>query len=255
MAPVLRTLVNMTRVNLNLDIKALIRWLVGISVAVLFLGYFREVYVALFGLDTPLKDLRQIALDTEHCLGSFHSSALMGVSTVLMVILGQQQEKRWLRLKWFFLAFVFAFMSLDESVSFHEVLINPLRPVFAFSDYLHFAWIVPGAFFVLAMGLAYLPFVMAMETATRNRIMLAGGIYVTGALGLEAIGGHFHAMGGFDHPAYIAAFMVEETLETIGLTLFATTLLNMISETFPRTERTSVPRKQREAHTGIPQPG
>lgn len=91
----------------------------------LLLGYFREIYVALFGLDTPLKNLRQIALDTEHCLGSYHSSALMGIASVLMVILGQRDEKRWIKLQWYVLAGVFALMSLDESVSFHEVLINP----------------------------------------------------------------------------------------------------------------------------------
>lgn len=244
----------MTRVSLNLDTNLLIRWLIGLSAVVLLLGYFREGYVALFGLETPLKDLRQIALDTEHCLGSFHSSALMGISSVLMVILGQQQGKRWMQLQWYFLALVFALMSLDESVSFHEVLINPLRPFFAFSDFLHFAWIVPGAFFVLLMGLAYLPFLKALDAMTRNRIMLAGGLYVTGALGMEAVGGHFHAQGGFGHPLYIAAFIVEETLETLGLTLFAATLLSLISSYFPRKAKSGSSTQHRELHAGIPQP-
>jgi len=254
MAPVLRTLIIMTRVSLNLDTNLLIRWLIGLSAVVLLLGYFREAYVALFGLETPLKDLRQIALDTEHCLGSFHSSALMGISSVLMVILGQQQGKSWIRLQWFFLAFVFALMSLDESVSFHEVLIDPLQPLFSFSDFLHFAWIVPGAFFAGVMGLAYLPFLKAMDPATRNRVILAGGLYVTGALGMEAVGGYFNAQGGFDHPLYIAAFMIEETLETLGLTLFAVTLLKLITSCFPRIAQAGVSAGQRKMHVGISQP-
>lgn len=244
----------MTRVSLSINIRAASRWLIGLSVIVLLLGYFREAYVALYGLETPLKDLRQIALDTEHCLGSFHSSALMGIASVLMVILGQRDERRWIKLQWYFLSAVFALMSLDESVSFHEVLINPLRPLFAFSDFLHFAWIVPGALFVLVMGLAYLPFVLAMEASMRNRVVLAGVIYLTGALGMEAVGGNFHAQGGFSDPYYIMAFLVEETLEVLGLTLFATTLLNAIAERFPSSAKAGATTRERSHHAGIPQP-
>lgn len=218
----------MTHVSLNLDVARVSRWLVFCSVAVLLLGFFREAYVAQFGLNTALKDLRQIALDTEHCLGSFYSSALMGLSALAITAVAQRDAERWRRVRWSVLAVIFVVMSIDETVSFHEVLIEPLRPAFSFSSYLHFAWIVPGALFVLAVGLAYLPFVFALPARTRNRIILAGLLYVGGALGLEAVGGHFHAQGGFDHPLYTAAFLAEETLEIAGLTLFATTLLDML---------------------------
>lgn len=219
----------MTRVSMNIDTTRVTQWLIGLSAVVLLLGFAREAYVALFGIETLLKDLRQIALDTEHCIGSFYSSVLMGISALLMVVIGQHDERKMTRLRWFFLAFIFVLMSLDESVSFHEVLINPLRSIFGFSSFLHFAWIVPGALFVLAMGLFYTPFVFAMEKSTRNGIILAGLLYVSGALGLEAVGGHFHFIGGDTHPYYIAASMIEELLEIVGLTLFAAVLLRAVA--------------------------
>lgn len=220
----------MSRLNMDIDVQSVSRWLVGVSLFVLALGFFREGFISAYGSETALKDLRQIALDTEHCLGSFYSSALMGFSTLLMISLGQQAYEKVRRAQWYVLALIFAVMSLDESVSFHEVLIEPLRPIFSFSSYLHFAWIVPGALFTLAVALAYLPFVFSFKPDIRNRIITAGGMYVTGALGLEAIGGHFNSLGGFDHPYYTAAFLVEESLEILGLTLFSTTLLKLLPE-------------------------
>lgn len=219
----------MTRVSMNIDTARVIHCLIGLSAVVLLLGFFREAYVAIFGIETFLKDLRQIALDTEHCIGSFYSSVLMGIAALLMTVIGQHEERKRTRYRWFFLAFIFVVMSLDESVSFHEVLINPLRPVFGFSSFLHFAWVVPGTLFVAAMGLVYTPFVFAMEKSTRNGVILAGVLYVSGALGLEAVGGHFHSIGGNTHPYYIAASMIEEMLEIVGLTLFATVLLQAVA--------------------------
>lgn len=218
----------MTRVFLNVGIRRLCRWLIWASATVLALGYLRELYVLRFGLETMLKDLRQIALDTEHCLGSYYSSLLMIIAAILMIVLGQKTKTRWRRIQWYVLALIFTAMSFDESISFHEVLIDPLRSVFSFSSYLHFAWIVPGAVFVLAVGLAYIPFVFSMPSNIRNRVIASGALYVTGALGFEAIGGHFNSIGGFDNPYYVMAFLTEESLEIIGLTLFATTLLKYL---------------------------
>lgn len=222
----------MTRISMNIDIGRLNRWLVWLSATVVVLGIMREVYVYNFGTETFLKDLRQIALDTEHCLGSYYSSVLMLVAALLMAVTGQSCENRRRRKQWFLLALIFVFMSVDESVSFHEVMINPLRPFFTFSSYLHYAWIVPGALFVLIVGLAYIPFVFALEPDIRNRIILSGLLYVTGALGMEAIGGHFISIGGEDHPYYIMAFIIEESLEVMGLTLFATALLKNLPQYF-----------------------
>ncbi|MHA1164456.1 MAG: hypothetical protein ACTSP0_02595 [Alphaproteobacteria bacterium] len=220
----------MTRISMNIDIKRVSRWLIGLSATVLSLGYLREVYVHYFGTGTILKDLGQIALDKENCLAPYYSSILMIIAALLMAVMGQSCDNRRRQVQWYVLAFVFVLMSVDESASFHEVLISPLRPLFSFSSYLHYAWIVPGSIFVLLFGLAYIRFVFAMKPQMRNRIILSGGLFVIGALGMEAIGGHFFSAGGPGNPYYIASFLIEETLEIVGLTLFATTLLKYIPQ-------------------------
>ena len=217
--------VMMTRISINIDIKRVNRWLIWLSAIVLSLGYFREAYVYQYGTGTILKDLGQIALDTENCLSSYYSSILMFIAALLMTVTGQScADKRW-RVQWYVLALVFVLMSIDESVSFHEILISPLRPIFSFSSYLYYAWIVPGAAFVLLFGLAYIPFVFALRPEIRNRVILSGMLFVSGALGMEAIGGHFFSVGGAGNPYYIMSFLIEESLEILGLTLFTTTLL------------------------------
>jgi len=215
----------MTRISVDIDIRRVNRWLVWLSAIVLGLGFMREAYVFQFGTETILKDLGQIALDTENCLGSYYSSVLMIIAALLMTVTGQSCGNSRRRVQWYVLAVVFVLMSVDESASFHEGLISPLRPFFSFSSYLHYAWIVPGAAFVLLFGLAYIPFVFALKPEMRIRIIASGMLFVTGALGMEAIGGHFFHIGGVGNPYYIASFLIEETLEIAGLTLFATTLL------------------------------
>lgn len=220
----------MARISMNIDIKRVSRWLAGLSATVLCLGYIREIYVHYLGTSTILKDLGQIALDKENCLAPYYSSVLMIIAALLMTIMGQSSDNKRRQIQWYVLAFVFVLMSVDESASFHEVMISPLRPLFSFSSYLHYAWIVPGSIFVLLFGLAYIPFVFAMKPQMRNRIILAGGLFVTGALGMEAVGGHFFSAGGPSNPYYIMSFLIEETLEIVGLTILATTLLKYLPQ-------------------------
>jgi len=219
----------LNNISIQVSIRHVVWVVILLSATVVALGIAREIYVALYGLETPLRDLRHIALDTEHCLGSWYSSLLMVAIALLLAATAQRPgEQRWHRHR-YVLAAIFMLMSLDESVSFHELLIKPLQPLVAEYSYLHFAWIIPGSLFVILMGLAYLPFVLARPPAIRLGMIAAGTAYVAGALGMEAIGGHFVAEGGFEAEGYIAAFLVEESLEIAGLTLFLITLLHEIA--------------------------
>lgn len=221
-----------TRVSMNIDVVRISRWLVWLSAIVLTLGYLREVYVLQFGTETFLKDLNQIALDTENCLGAYYSSILMVIAALLLTVMGQTAGTRRRQLQWYFLALIFVLMSIDESLSFHEVLINLLRPAFSLSSYLQFAWIILGALFVLTLGPFYIPLVFSLTPHIRNRIILSGTLYLTGVLGFDAIGDQLRLIVGIDHPYYIVAFLAEESLEVLGLTLFATTLLSDLPRHF-----------------------
>ena len=61
---------------------------------------------------------------------------------------------------------------------------------------------------------------MGLPDPTRLRLIIAGMVYVTGALGMELVGGwHWDTFGGGDTLGYGAITTVEELLEVTGLAL------------------------------------
>ncbi len=123
------------------------------------------------------------------------------------------------------LALIFSGLSVDEVASVHEVAMEPLRSLLGARGLPYFTWVVPGAAFVLAVGLAYLRFVLRLPALTRRRFVVAGGLFVGGALGLELAEGWVADALGHRTPAFAALVALEETLEMAGLVVFVHALL------------------------------
>ena len=64
-----------------------------------------------------------------------------------------------------------------------------------------------------------------MPSAIRNKFIIAGVIFVTGAIGLEAIGGKIFTSYGAGTLFYALLTNVEEILEMVGILLFIYVLL------------------------------
>jgi hypothetical protein len=120
--------------------------------------------------------------------------------------------------------------TIEEVVSVHEVLIEPLRDRFRLTSLLYFGWVIPGAAAVVAIGAYSLPFVRWRPRATGLLIMIAGGIYVSGALGLEFVGGSLASEHGMDAAPYLMVAVLEEGLEIAGLTIFLVALARHFTE-------------------------
>jgi hypothetical protein len=93
---------------------------------------------------------------------------------------------------------------------------------------LHFGWVIPAAAIVLTVGLAFIGFLRRLDRSTARRFVLAGALYVTGALLFELPLGWWTEQYGDDSPGYALIDWCEETLEFAGLTLFAATLLRRL---------------------------
>ena len=202
------------------------------TLLVVALGILREVVIAAIGTQTVLQDLRHIALDAEHTLPSWYSSALMLLAAMFLFASGLHGRRRAATEHrfWFVLATVFLLFSIDEAVSFHEVAIKPLRALLHSSGVFYFAWVIPGGIFVAIFGLKSLPFLASLPSRLARRFTVAGLVYVSGALGMELVGGHFVSSQGWDSLAYIASATVEESLEMVGLTMFLHALLDHLRE-------------------------
>lgn len=118
------------------------------------------------------------------------SIALLGVGLAERT-LGRRYANHWLGL-----AAIFVVLSLDETATFHERAGWALRQMFDLSGALYFGWVTIGAAFVLVVGLLYLRFLWHLPSRTRSLFILAGVVFVGGALGLELVQGNYADIWG-----------------------------------------------------------
>jgi hypothetical protein len=199
------------------------------SIAVVALGIFREVFVLSNGLQTPLQELRQFDLDAENNVPSWWSSSLMLASAMVLFLFAKADDNRGLFHSkiWLPLAVVFLLLSIDESASFHEALMNPLRTVLGAGGIFYYAWVVPAFLCLALFGLLILRSFLQLPGNVQFAFALAGTIYVSGALGMELFGGWLDYSGLRMETIYSLSIIVEETLEIIGLTLFLLALIGL----------------------------
>lgn len=172
-----------------------------------------------------------LSLSIEGNLPTWYSSLLLLGCGVLLLLIGagaRQTGARFAR-RWSLLGAIFTFMSLDEAVELHEQL-GRLVSVKGGGGVLHFSWVIPAAVIVLGIGLAYIPFLLHLPRATRRRFILAGVLYVGGALFLELPLGWWTVRAGEHSLGYALIDWVEETLEMLGAALFLLSLIRYLRE-------------------------
>ena len=221
-----------TPIAIRLVGRQFARVLAMAAVCIVLLGWFREIYVGLFGLETALKNLRHIDMDLEGTLPAWFSSFVLVTAAVqLAAIAGlsrRENDKDWRY--WGFLAVIFLYLAIDEAIAIHEVLIHPLRTAFNLSGILHFSWVLPGAAVVMAVGCYFLPFVLRLPRQHAVRFVICGTIFVGGALGMELVGGYFASRYGMTSPIYLVAMLIEETMEITGSTMFVYALFSYLHD-------------------------
>ncbi|RYY66405.1 MAG: multidrug transporter [Chitinophagaceae bacterium] len=155
---------------------------------------------------------------------------LLADAVLLFVIAARAIRERLVEsLGWLTLSIGFVFMAMDEAWTIHEDLIGPIRQRLGAGHLglLYNAWILPGIAVTGLIGLAYLRFLKALPRPTRIGFVLSAVIYLSGALGVEAIDGSYFEVHG-NNFTYKVLTMVEEGLEMSGLILFCRYLLQYI---------------------------
>lgn len=124
------------------------------------------------------------------------------------------------RKSWLGLGAIFAFLSVDEMLAFHEKLIDPVGDAFDTSGLLLFAWVIPYGIAGLVFLAIYVPFLRRLPTATAIRFVVAGMVFVSGAIGMEMLGGAYFDRHGSQNVTYVALQTIEEVLEMVGIIIF-----------------------------------
>ena len=138
-----------------------------------------------------------------------------------------------MRLSWSLLGGVFLLLSLDEVGSLHERLLglagDSLQSALGLADSFYYSWAPMGMLLVLLVGGLFVPFLLRIPRGVAARLILAGGVFLSGSLAIETIGSSYDAglIASTDvfRISWPRLFFVEELLEMIGAILAVHALL------------------------------
>jgi len=133
---------------------------------------------------------------------------------------------------WIGLSAIFVFISLDEMIQIHEQLRAPMEALFNTSGLLYFAWFIPYIAIMLVVGIAYFKFMMSLPKQILKLFILAGVVFVFGAVGMEMLGGMHAEINGEDTLTYALMYSFEEFLEMSGAAIFFYALISYIEMKF-----------------------
>lgn len=180
------------------------------------------------GLEPPGQYIRFL-LDEEKNLPTRFVCVLLLLASLHFLLVRQARRSvvPTERLCWMILAIGFVAMALDEYYIFHEELILPLRAATGLSDEelgpLFFAWVIVAIPLVALAAVYFLPRVLRLPPLLRNGLLLAGTLYLGGAIGMEMIDGAYRTTHSVDL-VYLLLTSVEETLEMAGVATAITTM-------------------------------
>ena len=160
----------------------------------------------------------------------YQAFALLFSAGLLAVIVHfkRQQRDRFLP-RWRFLAGLFFFFFIDEVFSIHEILIIPaVREALNLPALFYHTWVIPGAILVGIFCIKYFNFFRHLPFQFKRLFLLAGSIYVGGALITEMANGVIGEIYGYTSLVNSLLTVVEEVLEKIGILVWIHALLKYI---------------------------
>jgi hypothetical protein len=172
--------------------------------------------------------------DEEANLPALYSSLALGFCAYLLSIIAtiKKKFKEKYAKKWKTLAFIFLYLAVDEMCSIHELLIPILRGSMNTKGLLYFPWVIPAFFLLIIFLIVFRKFILALPNKSKIQFILAGIVYVFGALGMELIGGYIADNYGYNM-MYGIASTIEELSEMFGVVIFINALLNYLQSQAP----------------------
>jgi hypothetical protein len=135
---------------------------------------------------------------------------------------GGQDSRRWSAL-----AGLFALAAIDETVSLHEEVTEPLQPVASAGGLLPDAWVVAGAVLAVAIAAYFRPLVRRLPPPVRRLAITGAVLFAGGSLGLEGVQNMFAHRGDVLAEGLVGT--VSELFEMVGVVLIIQALLLYIA--------------------------
>ena len=170
-------------------------------------------------------------LGLEPSVPAFYSAVVLLACAGLLWVNGRTERGSRDRWDWWILAIVFVALAIDESVMIHEMANDTLQQLLGTSGVLFFAWIIPGALFTAAVAAFSLRLLRRLDARTRRLFVVAGGVFVGGAIGMEMLAGPIVQAHGAESLEHALEQVVEETMEMTGALIFLYALLDHLGRT------------------------
>jgi len=180
-------------------------------------GWYKELL--------PIDDWLYISffdLDEEESLGTWFSTIILLIAGLLSLFHARYcctRTNRW-HFCWWLLGIGFCVLSLDEVAGFHEFVNTVVEDTH---------WTTFGAMLVVALGFVFLPFILTLPSRTRALFLVAGAIYVGGAIGVEWATIWHEENDQLETLAYNLWNALEEFMEMAGVILYIYALLSYIT--------------------------
>jgi len=174
--------------------------------------YYGDLFSLNDNLNIKYWHISVFDLDEEESFGTWFSSLILFISALLLaVIANHSHDTNDSPYPWWILAGIFLCLSIDEVVGIHEYL----NSMFDDTPWTHIAIPLIGC---LAIG--YLPFLIRLPARSRWLFLLAGTIYIGGAVGIEKYTDWYQDEDLLDSLAYNLWTTVEEGMEMTGIIIF-----------------------------------
>ncbi len=210
--------------ELEISLRRVKQVLICLLALVVTAGFWAEANDAPEVVQQRSAWIRFFSLSWEQNLPTWVSSLLLFSCSALLLLnaLRARVSQSKYTAHWWGLSVIFLYISLDEFATIHE----KANSWFHFGGVLYFGWVVPAAIVVSIIGVTYIGFLRHLPARSRYRFMLAGSIYVGGALGVELVLGHWTDLHGSHNWVYGLIDLLEESMELTGVALFFYSLLD-----------------------------
>jgi hypothetical protein len=208
-----------------------------IITGVLLIGNLFALYLRLNldGMESKVSRLiiKLFDFNLEANLPTYFSSLILLCDGILLALIGSRYkalgEKFW---HWLGLSAIFVFLALDEMMQIHEQFRAPMEALFNTTGILYFAWFIPYVAVTIIIGIAYFKFMMRLPKSILKLFILAGVLFISGAVVMEAISGMHAEVHGEETLTYALMYSFEELLEMSGALVFMYALIAYIELKF-----------------------
>jgi len=178
--------------------------------------------------------IKMVDFDYETNLPTLYSVIAIILCSIILFLIasGKKKTQQPYRFQWKLLAWIFLFLALDEGVSIHEDIGDVMELFVTASGYLYFPWVIPYAGLLVILALVYFRFLLHLPRPTMIRFIIAGGLFLTGAIGIEIISAQEADIHGTATITYSILYTIEELCEMIAIVIFLQALLEYYASEF-----------------------